>query len=237
MAIKTLFFDVGGTLIHPDLSQLMAPLLAYVTPNPEQIRMADHAAKRAFRPNGDDAAGSTSSNQGHWDVYFRTLLGSLDGTLTEAGCDKQDLLAELVARANNSSFWTKVDPAAAPTLERLRPDYPLAVISNADGRIRQVLERAGLARFFGHITDSGLVGCEKPDPRIFHAALQAASAEASESLYIGDIYVVDYQGATEVGMHAVLMDQSGAFKGWSVPRLNSLSELPAWLKSLREDGV
>lgn len=231
MPITTIFFDVGGTLVHPDLEQLMAPLLAYVTPTPEQIRTADCAAKHASRPDGDHGAAHISSNQGHWDVYFSTLLRELDGTDGLANINKEELLTELVARAGNSSFWTRVDPVAAPTLKRLQREYRMAVISNADGRIRQVLAQAGLDGFFETITDSGLVGCEKPDPRIFRAALEAMGAEPGESLYIGDIYAVDYQGAAALGMHAVLMDPSGAYCGWDVPRLDSLGELPGWLQS------
>jgi putative hydrolase of the HAD superfamily len=232
MAIRTIFFDVGGTLVHPDLSQLMAPLFACVTPTDEQIKVADRAAKHAAHLDDDRAAAARSSNQGHWDVYFRTLLNEMNGSLEQAGSDKDALLAELVARANNSSFWTKADPMAAPTLEHLRQEYRLAVISNADGRINQVLARAGLVGYFNHITDSGLVGCEKPDPRIFRAALEAEGAEAAESLYIGDIFAVDYQGATGAGLHAVLLDPGGTYCGWDIPRLNSLDELPEWVKSV-----
>lgn len=232
MAIKTIFFDVGGTLIHPDLCQLMAPLFAQVTPTEEQLKVAESAAKHAARPDEDRVAEDRSSNQGHWDVFFRALLNELNGSLEQAGSDRDALMAELVARANNSSFWTKADPVAATTLERLRREYRLAVISNADGRIRQVLERAGLAGFFESITDSGLVGCEKPDPRIFRAALEAEGADPSESLYIGDIFAVDYEGATGVGMHAVLLDPRGTYCGWDVARLDSLDQLPEWVKSI-----
>jgi HAD superfamily hydrolase (TIGR01509 family) len=232
MAITVVFFDVGGTLIHPDMSRLMAPLLEHVAPNAEQLQAADRAAKHALRPNGDDGAAEVSGNQGHWDIYFNTLVSRLNGCGQLAGCDKEQLVAQLIARANDSSYWTLVDPKAAPTLERLKRDYRLAVISNADGKIRQVLERAGLDGFFSQIVDSGLAGYEKPDPRIFRAALAAVRVEPEETLYVGDIYAVDYRGATGVGMHAVLLDPGGTYSGWNVARVDSLDELPAWIERL-----
>ena len=48
-----------------------------------------------------------------------------------------------------------------------------AVVSNADGRIAAALAATGLDRHFAAIIDSHVVGVEKPDPRIFHLALDA----------------------------------------------------------------
>jgi HAD superfamily hydrolase (TIGR01549 family) len=115
-------------------------------------------------------------------------------------------------------------------LARLRRDYRLAVISNADGRILEVLRRAGVAAYFERIIDSGQVGYEKPDRRIFQAALEAMGAAAGESLYVGDIYAVDYRGATGVGMKAVLIDPMGVYREWQVPRVESLAELLEFAK-------
>jgi putative hydrolase of the HAD superfamily len=220
MPIHTIFFDVGGTLIHPDLSRLLAPLLARVTPTAGQFAIAERAAKYAGHANGD-AAPAKTPNTSHWHVYFQALLQAV-------GCGL-DLLPELTARAGKSHYWTQVDPAAVGTLERLKRHYRLAVISNADGRIREVLARAGMAGLFDEIIDSGLVGCEKPDPRIFRAGLQAMNANPAQSLYVGDLYTIDYRGATGVGMHALLLDPQGIYDGWQAPRLASLQELPEWV--------
>ena len=38
-------------------------------------------------------------------------------------------------------------------------------------------------------------------------------AKAEDSLYVGDVYSVDYLGATGVGMQGILMDVSGAYRG------------------------
>ena len=108
---------------------------------------------------------------------------------------------------------------------------PLALAGgNADGKIDEVLRRCGIEDCFASITDSGHVGYEKPHPAIFEAALGETKASAAESLYVGDVYSVDYVGARNAGMQAVLFDVAGAYRDREFPRVESLAELEEWLK-------
>ena len=91
--------------------------------------------------------------------------------------------------------------------------------------MRPPITRCGIADGFLSITDSGLIGHEKPHPAIFEAALKSLGARAEESLYVGDVYSVDYQGATGAGMQAVLFDLPGAYRDKGLPRVESLEEL------------
>lgn len=55
---------------------------------------------------------------------------------------------------------------------------------------------------------SGIVGVEKPDPKIYQIALEKAGNVAPEEvLHIGDSMRKDYIPARSVGMHAVLLDR------------------------------
>ena len=56
------------------------------------------------------------------------------------------------------------------------------------------------------------------------------NATASESLYVGDVYSVDYVGATKAGMQAVLFDVAGTYRDRQFPRVESLTELETWLQ-------
>ena len=98
-------------------------------------------------------------------------------------------------------------------------------------QVEIVLQRCEIADCFLSITDSGLVGYEKPHREIFRQALASLKAKPEESLYVGDVYSVDYLGATGSGMQAVLMDASGAYADKGVPRVESLEELQAMLGS------
>jgi putative hydrolase of the HAD superfamily len=51
---------------------------------------------------------------------------------------------------------------------------------------------------------------EKPDPRIFRAALDALGVAPEEALYVGDLYEVDVVGARAAGISAVLLAQPEA---------------------------
>jgi putative hydrolase of the HAD superfamily len=104
------------------------------------------------------------------------------------------------------------------------------VISNADGKIAEVLTTCGIADCFRTITDSGIVGYEKPHPAIFEAALRELNARPEESLYVGDGYSIDYVGATNAGMQATLLDVSGAYRETSHSRVESLKELEEKVK-------
>jgi FMN phosphatase YigB (HAD superfamily) len=55
-------------------------------------------------------------------------------------------------------------------------------------------------------------------------------ARADESLYVGDMYSVDYLGARNAGMEAVLFDVSGAYRDRQLPRVESLEQLEASLR-------
>jgi putative hydrolase of the HAD superfamily len=104
------------------------------------------------------------------------------------------------------------------------------VISNSDGRIVEVLGRCKIADCFQSVTDSGIIGYEKPHPAIFEAALQSMQVHPEESLYVGDVYSVDYLGARNIGMQAVLFDVAGTYRDQGFPRVESLAALEIWLK-------
>lgn len=145
--------------------------------------------------------------------------------LAEIGIDDDALRDQLVAAIRNSGNWDRIPTGTAERLRRIGGLYPIAVISNADGGIEDVLRRCGIADCFGTITDSGLVGYEKPRPEIFRHALKSMDARPEESLYVGDVYSVDYLGATGAGMQAMLMDVGGAYRDKGVARVESLEEL------------
>ena len=103
------------------------------------------------------------------------------------------------------------------------------MISNSDGKIVDVLRSCGIADCFRCFTDSGIVGSEKPHPAIFQAALREMEAQPEESLYVGDVYSIDFVGARNVGMEAVLFDVAGAYRDRDWPRVESLAGLENWL--------
>ncbi len=83
-----------------------------------------------------------------------------------------------------------------------RAGVRLGIISNADGLIGQRLGEleilqvgAGVGVEVECIIDSGAVGVAKPDPRIFHLALDAMGVSAGDAWYVGDMPGIDVVGA------------------------------------------
>lgn len=225
MALDTIFFDVGGTLVFPNPQGTLGPLLDMgIRPAGPQLKRAERAAKRALddfysRPR------AVNTDHNYWDAYYTQLLEDLR-------IADDVLKADLMARARTSANWDRVQPDTADVLSELSRSYRLAVISNADGHIEQLLERLGVAGFFQTITDSGRVGHEKPDPRIFAAAIASIGADPARSLYIGDIYSVDYVGAKNAGMEALLLDRAGVYEDTPHLRVDSLEKVPEAVRGL-----
>jgi len=214
--LKAIFFDVGNTLLFPDRTHILAPLhQRKLTPSLEQW----HAIERKTKKQFDDILQHDGKADHSFGYRFYSNL------LQELGVQDDALRDEMVGATRVSANWCEIRPGTREILQRLGQRYPLAVISNADGKIVNVLERCGIADCFLAITDSGLVGHEKPHPAIFEAALRGMKAAPEESLYVGDVYSVDYLGATQAGMQAVLFDVSGAYRESGLPRVESLEEL------------
>jgi putative hydrolase of the HAD superfamily len=109
-----------------------------------------------------------------------------------------------------------------PCLELLRGrGIKMAVISNWDYSLHRVLKLMGIDFAFDHALASLEEGMEKPDPRLFHIALQQLGALPEETLHVGDDPVDDIEGAANAGIAAVLIDRSGA----NANAIRSLDEL------------
>ena len=221
MPLEAIFFDAGNTLVFPDRTHTLAPLLSRgIEPTQEQL----WAAERVARKQRDAAqADRRLGDNDYWVIYYRELFRVLavDGAETR---DSQ-LLDELVAAARTAGNWDVVRKGTGETLLEMKRSYRLAVISNSDGHIAELIARVGLGDCFEHVTDSAKVGVEKPDPRIFQIAAEAMQVDVANSLYVGDVYSIDYVGAKSAEFDAVLFDVCGAYKDSGLPRVESLAEL------------
>ena len=217
---RVIFFDVGNTLLFPNRKRILAQLPDESHPTLEQWQGLERRTKHEF----DQRMGGGLVDHGFWWTFHTHLLQDLNA-LDEGVRDR------LIENTQKSSNWDQILPGTCEALQRIGHERPIAVISNADGRIADVLDRCGIAGCFRSITDSGNVGCEKPHRAIFEAALAEMNARPEESLYVGDVYSVDYVGAREAGMEAVLFDVAGAYRDRGLPRVESLAGLESWLQS------
>lgn len=216
---RFVFFDVGNTLLFPNRARMLAPLPAALHPTLEAWQALERRTKHEFDA---EYMGGKVDHSFWWTFHTHLLQGlnAMDDRLRDA----------LVVNTQNSANWDQILPGTREALERIQEEYKIAVISNADGKIDAVLGRCGIVDCFQSITDSGIVGHEKPHPAIFDAALRGMNANPADSLYVGDVYSVDYVGARKAGMQAVLFDVAGAYREREFPRVESLAGLEEWLK-------
>jgi len=219
MKRRYIFFDVGNTLLFPNRARMLEPLPKEKHPSLERWQALERRTKKEF----DQGLISGNIDHGFWWTFHTHLLNELDAF-------DSAIRDELIVNTQNSANWDQILPGTRNALERIREQYAIAVISNADGKIGVVLQRCGICDCFTCITDSGNVGHEKPHPAIFEAALREMKADPAESLYVGDVYSVDYVGARKAGMQAVLFDVAGAYREQEFPRVESLAELENWLQ-------
>jgi HAD superfamily hydrolase (TIGR01509 family) len=214
--IDTVFLDVGNTLISIDFDWVASELTARGFPTDAQtLRRAEAAARPAFAHQLFVEGLAPGA-----DVFRAYLLAMLLGLKPIAALPAPQLDALLVElRAvlrpdgRASVLWRSVMPRVPEALARLRDELglTLVVVSNSDGSVERSLETAGLRPYFTAVLDSAIVGFEKPDARIFHAALEASGANPDRTLHVGDIYHADVAGARAAGLHAVLLDP---FEDW-----------------------
>jgi putative hydrolase of the HAD superfamily len=213
--LEVVLFDVGNTLLFPNWERILAPLKQLgIVPSHEQLQAIERRTKNEF----DEMVTHGTVDHGFWQLFYSHLLDLLDVRQNGLGRALSDL-------TRLSSNWDRIRPGTREALETIGARYRIGVISNADGKIAEVLQVCGICDCFLSITDSGIIGHEKPHPAIFAAALQTMDVEPQRALYVGDVYSVDYLGATTAGMQAVLFDVAGAYRQRGLPRVESLQEL------------
>jgi putative hydrolase of the HAD superfamily len=93
------------------------------------------------------------------------------------------------------------DPKVQGLLRSLeRASIPWGIVTNGGKAQRGKMEHSGIRLPDERIIVSKEVGVEKPEPEIFHIALERIGTDASESLFVGDHPVNDIDGARRVGM-------------------------------------
>jgi len=91
----------------------------------------------------------------------------------------------------------------AAVVEGLHARFRVAIVSNFYGNLETVCRETGLAPHLDAAVDSVVVRAEKPDRRIFDAALAALGVSPRRAVFVGDSQPRDMAGARALGMRHV----------------------------------
>ena len=217
--VSAILLDAGGVLLLPEPDLTMASLRAAgIAPD---LVMLEQAHYRAMLGQDQAAAPPTQHTWRHdYLLSYVTACG-----VAEA---RRAALAAKLVPAFTGTSWAHVGTGTLDGLRALAAlGLPLGVVSNSDGTVQSQLRRAGVCYVpdtpreprepaapagvpVGVIVDSAVVGVAKPDPAIFHIALDALGVPAADTvLYVGDSLRYDVAGALATGLQPVHFDPYG----------------------------
>ncbi len=154
---------------------------------------------------------------GHpWKVFMRSLLEASEPTELDVQRDPDsatsDAFSDAITRAVDwlwddqpvENLWRKPIPGMLELCAELRArGVRYGVLSNSEGKLRELIEKMGCSHLFDVVADSGCLGMEKPDPRIFEWFAAEIAEELGAIVHIGDSLEADIEGALAVGMRAI----------------------------------
>ncbi|MBP1963162.1 HAD family hydrolase [Paenibacillus aceris] len=123
-------------------------------------------------------------------------------------------------------------------LDELHKRYELLLLTNGAPDIQQekIDSIPGLADYFNHIVISGTFGTGKPDPAIFHHALDLLRLSPNEAVMIGDTLATDIKGAQTAGITNIWINHHLVHSPLNIRptyEIRSLSEIPQLLHAIQ----
>ena len=99
-------------------------------------------------------------------------------------------------------------PESRATLLALRDrGLTVAVVSNFDSRLPDVLTALGIGGLIDHPIYASRHGVAKPNPRLFEIALAACGVTADHAIHVGDDLTGDVAGARAAGIQPILLSR------------------------------
>ena len=211
-SIRTIFFDAGFTLLHPNPStpeicqRICRQLDLHIDLEKLQGRINEaddffysQTRQRRHLWASDDAINT------FWIDYYTNFLRPF---VQEHDETRLHQLARLITKEYDQHTSWQTFPDVVPTLDALKvKNYTLGVISDWGISLGHILHRLHLNQYFDSLVVSAIVRHAKPSPSLYELALQRANSIGDYTLHVGDSYIHDVLGARSVGITPILLDR------------------------------
>ena len=220
--VEAVFLDVGGVFHLPDHRIVTEALRRAGVDGPFEPDVLDRAHYAGVEALVDWPA----TDNGIWTAYevaYAREVGAPPECLPDA-------IAELDVAFGLDGVWSRLVPGSLEGLRALHATgVALAIVSNSDGTLEGRLAKEGICQAgpgrgvpMTVVIDSTAVGVAKPDPAIFHIALEATGVTPERALHIGDTVGADVDGALAAGVRPVHLDPYGFCGDHSHPHVADL---------------
>src|ERR1700730_2634700 len=149
MQLKAIFFDAAGTLFYlPRGVGYHYALVAGELGLKWDSRELDRAFTNAWNamPRRAPIDGPRENDdKDWWRQLVDLVVKEVEPSLNEL--DRDNFFEIAYDHFAEAGVW-ELYPEALEVLEKLEPRFPLAVVSNFDGRLRMILERLGVSQIF-----------------------------------------------------------------------------------------
>ena len=217
--IRAVTFDAGRTLLEPSPSVGVVYAQAARTAGfgsflPDELEMR---FRKAW-----SARGAFDYSRSSWALLVQSVFEGL----TPAAAD-DPLFSAIWKRFSEPDAW-HVYPDVRPCLAALESSgIRMAVLSNWDERLHEVLRGVGLSSAFDFVLPSVEGPAPKPDSRLFHLASQRLGLPPESILHVGDGWQEDFEGARAAGFQARWLKRRKFFAtDRELDVVRSLAELP-----------
>jgi putative hydrolase of the HAD superfamily len=225
MSVRAVLFDAGDTLIayRRPMRVLLQDFFIEHDTIVRQDAIAD--ALEATEPRYRTLVRQTRTIEAEHRMWIELARDFLDIVLPR----RRDLYLELAHWFTEGWRHMKVFRDVRPTLRALAErGYTLGVVSNWEPSLSTTLARLGLARYFQAVIISAVEGIWKPDPRLFHIALERLEVSPEAAVTVGDHLARDVEAAEAAGIRGVLLDRFNDHREFN-PRITDLTGLLSFL--------
>lgn len=209
LSTNLILFDLDDTLFDHERT-LRAALHALRTQSKQvatvQLEVLVKAHWQQVYAHYDKVLDAQASANENRRFRFKAMLTNLGISMNEA-----ELLRCFEIYISAYYECRSTTKGAAELLSYLKPLKKIGVVTNGvETMQREKLEFLGLLPLVDFLLTSEKAGVKKPQPDIFMQALALGNVSASQTLFVGDSWDADVQGATAVGIRCLWLNRHNA---------------------------